>query len=897
MATDALSYTGINRAVSDYAGAKACEELINLRPATEGTVPVKDFSVKLADMGYRKVFMHYTTDGPHYIVIVRGGEDNDSVLVQYVDGNGVVKQTLLNTPFLSGTTIESIHIAFAGNVILISLCDTDNSDYANAAYTWKADEDGTKKYIAMEANAPEVSFSVSDEVDMAQTDIIGLGVSSAREEVVSAVESGINAIQENNLNLCVGPILIAVAFKTNDGNTFWTGKWTIYDPIPSINADDRFYLNANSSWFLNQVYRDLGYYAKYDHAYSLVPLTDGGTQGGYAVGSLDTITVPGTKVTITFPAISGWDENTSIIQSLEVYASRPQVFIDSENAADGFFFNGNIVQASLIVPQKKYEDMDLGGQLLYHQASIPMASLAEADQEVKLSFGGNIQVSEDTLDADAGALKRYGRLLSYNARFHYWDSVAHIDIGMPSFLTTEGVDSGITHVFVQYADEDQSGLVWVGRLNNRRIGRAYTVIAPSLNIKEIVTYEKISGTYCIRKYRMQASSTYNYSICVGAPYSDSDYFSGTYEDYDDLIPSDLEPKGITREEPDAINVTEQYNPFVFRVEHSYLAPGNILDIQPQMAGMADASYGRDPLTVFTERGTYALTQGSANVLYGAFLPVSNNVISTKGGGSALPTEMGTFYLGDGCLWLIAGRRSTLISDALHLGPHKYIRSCPGYQRISGGGLATPEYDVSALVSQVTFEEFVNGTVSGTKARLSFNRFRMELLISNPSYPYTYVLSLKYRQWFKIGKRVWQDQAGSDIAITPGSASGLINIVDLSTEVTAQVLVHMQTRPFSMAYGYIHMHRIVSLVRAKLAAANGDKLVVGLYGSEDLQDWHLLAYSKRDGGTGTLQVSQIRTAPSARSWRYYTVCIGGPVQPDADFGPILVDYEPVIRRIG
>jgi hypothetical protein len=93
-----------------------------------------------------------------------------------------------------------------------------------------------------------------------------------------------------------------------------------------------------------------------------------------------------------------------------------------------------------------------------------------------------------------------------------------------------------------------------------------------------------------------------------------------------------------------------------------------------MAGIVDASYGRDPLNVFTERGVYALTQGSANVLYGAFLPVAPAVIKGRG----VPTEMGIFYLADGSLWLISGRRTTLISDALHLGPHKFIRPCPGY---------------------------------------------------------------------------------------------------------------------------------------------------------------------------------------------------------------------------
>jgi hypothetical protein len=213
------------------------------------------------------------------------------------------------------------------------------------------------------------------------------------------------------------------------------------------------------------------------------------------------------------------------------------------------------------------------------------------------------------------------------------------------------------------------------------------------------------------------------------------------------------------------------------------------------------------------------------------------------------------------------------------------------------------YDVSTLVSAVTFEEYVrNG------GRLGFNRFRMELYVCNKNYPYTYVLSLKYKQWFKIGKCVWQDDLAGDLISTPGE-HGLMTILDLSTEADGDVLVHLQTRPLSMGYRYIHMHRIVSMVRARLSAIAGEKLVVGLYGSDNLQDWKLLAYAKRTGTdaqteddppvvTGRpLKISQIRTSSSARSWRYYTICIGGIVPTDTDLGSILVDYQPVIRRIG
>ena len=915
MATDALSYTGINRAYSDFAGSRACEELINLRPATEGVVPVKDFSVKMADVPYRKVFIHYTTSGPKYIIARIGGGDDDDVVVQYIDEQGTVLDGLFITESYGDDTFDSLHFASAGNILLISLCDRTNGVYENSAHMWKGNG-----YVAWEAEIPQVDMDIDDGTNMISVnyDIPDLDNDSTPGDVVSAVETAMNAVQEKDKRLCVGPIIIALAFKTTDGSTFWTSSWRVYDPVPVIDASpyDSPYKTIND--LPERFQTEMGsFFAKYGHGYELYPPTSNRR-------SVPDVTLYGTHVDVTLSMGTGfsWDKETSAIQSVEVYASKPVPFIDTANANDGFecLISGDVGQPDdaccLIVPQRKYGEMELGGQLLYLQSSVTLESLTEGEQVVRLEFGGNVQVTEDTLDTDAGELKRYGRLLSYNARFHYFDSVSVTKIGRPFFsIAPGGGERGF--VFVEYADEDRSLTRYLGYVDDLDHEKAAdVVVAPSIRIKDVVTYFVSGSSWYTITYRMEASSSYNYAVCAG----DVTYADGTVGSSDDkygpLVPSNpaTADDAILTEEPDAINVTEQYNPFVFLVEHSYKAPGNIIDVQTQMAGITDSSYGRDPLSVFTERGTYALTQGSANVLYGAFLPVSNNVIS-RGRGSSVPTEAGIFFLADGALWLLSGRRATLVSDALHLGPHKYIRACDGYKRISGvdenyspapsGVTITPEYDISPALSEVSFEQFVR-----TGARLSFNRFRMELLVSNPSYGYTYVLSLKYRQWFKIGRRLWQDEAGSDIACTPGATLGNIDVVDLSTEeATAQVLVHMQTRPFSMGYRYIHMHRIVAMVRARLSGTAGDKLVVGLYGSDDLQEWYLLSYAKRAGGTVTstddppvvtdrpLKVSQIRTSSSSRSWRYYTVCIGGPVPPDADLGPVLVDYQPVVRRIG
>ena len=920
MATDSLSYSGINRAVSDYSGLHVCEELINLRPTESGLAPVNTFSVKMANKPFHKLFVHHTTSGDKYIAIWK---DGSTVKVSLVDDSGtVVGDPLFTTAYIDDNSLSSINYATAGNIILISMCDKVNGVYDNKAWTWK---DGS--YVAMDADVPDVDYEIDDgtDIESATQSIPPLDKDSEGPEIISAIENGINAVLENNTRLCVGPFIIAVAYKTKDGKTFWTNNWKIYDPLEKIGTTSPPYMTSSD---LNQTYTAplyTDFFANYG-GFGYV-MNDGHTDSNGWLGkigkSLDEIRVFGTNVSLSFPAVTGWDENTSIIQSVEVYCSKPIPYLDTASAADGFKYGvwmqeQNDYFFNIILAQRKYEDMDLGGQLLYHQASIPMASLAAGTQTVNLSFGGNVQVTEDTLDTDAGAVKRYGKVLSYNARFHYYDSVSKIKIGMPSFnyASRAGTTPVKPDIFVRYADEDQSGLVYLGKYPEYEpMGQhgAYFVIAPSINIKEVIEYFQISGMYFARSYRMTPSTSYNFSYCMDGEDIIPAPSATPMEELEDakLNTDDI----ISNEEADVINVSEQYNPFVFLVEHSYKAPGNVIDVQPQMAGVVDSNYGRDPLNVFTERGLYALTQGSANVLYGTFLPISQLVIGS-GDGSAISTESGIFFLADGALWLVSGRRSTLVSDALSLGPHKYVRACTGYKKLSGTDTnfspdpapSNPFYDVSPYLSQVEFKDFCRG------GRLSYNRFRMELFVANPDYGYTYILSLKYRQWFKVSQCLWQDDPGSVIVNRFGTVLGTISIMDMSTELsisTIPLLVHMQSRPFSMGYRYIHMHRIVAMVRSKLASA-ANKLAVALYGSDDLQNWKLLAYAKRSGKTEydeqseelvdtPLFLSQIRTAPSSRSWRYYTVCIGGEILVDyefpTDFGPFLVDYEPVVRRIG
>ena len=896
-----LNYQGINRAITDYGNAGACEELINLRPTSGGgLVPVKSFVTKMSGLAYDKVFVHKAGGSTNYISIKKNGT---TLYIYKLSENGSTATSIDSFTVPSGLLVENVHFAYAGNYMLFSIKDDTNEFYQNKSYLWNG-----IGYEEVEAKIPNVSIGLSPSAS--DTEVLerkqkntgtntvtnGTTVDDMREQA----ESYFNEIQEENPGLCFGPFLVAVAFKTKDGKTFWTGDWSFYDPTLHIKAypdSDIDGIGDNNTFINSSNTSGHEHYADFINTY---------TQGYlvYRRGNYYLTGVP-VKLNISIPA-SSWDKDKSTIQSVEIYTSKPKLYLDTEKKDDVFekwyVSEGDTGYYALyMLPQLPYDKMDLDNQFLYLQKSIPLDKLNDGeDYEFDLTFGGNIQATEKTLTVDAGMKTRYGKIVSYNARFHFFGSIAKAKVGMPQFLYDSEEDLVSKHVFVVYNDGQKDTQLYLGTAS---LPGAYSddgmsiVIAPSIRIKQVITmYEEavtgMSYNYVryYSYYNMSESERYNYSIHIGEPdsadFADmTDAFSGT--------PNNI----VLTQEPDAINVTEQYNPFVFNVKNSYLAPGQVLDIQPQMVAVRDVSFGDYPLNVFTNRGVYALLQGSGEVLYGAFRSVSN-LISVA---NSIPTEQGTFFLAAGALWMVAGDHAVLISDALSLGPHKYIRNCDGFKKLSMGYQSiNGAYNVSSYLSDIEFKDYVSYKDTNNlvwEATLSYNRFRDELYVSNPGKDYTYVLSLKYKQWYKITQKVSQDAPGSDIANTPGSSTGTLNILDLSKEVDGMILLHLQSRPFSFGYQYSHVHRLVAMVRTMLNEAVGDGLVVALYGSDDLQQWNLLTYAKRSTNVSRTCLSQVRTPPAARSWRYYTVCITGSLLPDADFGPIFVDYATVVRRFG
>lgn len=920
-----LNFLGINRAISDYSPSSACEELINLRPSVNGLVPVMPFGTKMGNTSYQKIYIHVASNKTNYI----GVKIRQSVLsIDVLTESGEYSSTLFTAGIVANLnvnlTVDDIHFAYASNVILFSICDRTDNYYKTLSYTWDSNS-----YIEHDADIPTISASITT-----------LGLTDIKKETsgfpednlnsIGAIEDVINntfnQIQEENPDSCFGPIVIAIAFKTTSGQTFWTDKWFVHDPTLYIishptpaDLEETFKYYYSDVSELPSMYQSfyVDYFTKYaGYGGFRVAQKQGPADKGY-------VYFRGVKLRMTIPQLTSgsWDKDKSIISSIEIYASRPKLYVDERAFSDGiqgFGQDPTTTAWMCLLPRTPYNDLDMQSVLLYHQQSISMEALMGAAQTVDLRFGGNTQVGEDTLDVDAGAVTRYGKVMAYNARFHYYDSVSATSFTMPDFVYSSNLLHPLvtTDVCVKYIENGKDYTIYIGQKSLPQIQyflQYKMLIAPSVNITEVLIHQSgVSTGNNFVRFSMMGSTNYNYSIWAdGASYSPSRIEDSDWNSQKVGFPV----RSITAGEDNEINVTEQYSPFVFLVEHSYYAPGKVLEIQPQMAQDRDTTFGPYPLNVFTTRGVYALMQGSSNVLYGSFWPVSNHVSDSN----SISTEIGTFYIAAGGIWLVAGMHATLISVALSLGPHKYIRYCDGFQKLSmGEGLIAGTYSVSSALSAVSFKDYLyreyteGGQTLISKATLSYNRFQEELYVSNPDYDYTYVLSVKYRQWFKISGSIWQDVPGSTVANRPGSSPLLMNIVDFAKENdAAHVIVHLQSRPVTFGMQYTHIHRIVTMIRSELGfnenlSYQADTLIVALYGSDNLQDWNLLTYSQRAGTVETvestttrtpLKVSQVRTPSAARSWRYYTLCIGGRVQKDTDLGQVLVDYEPVVRRIG
>ena len=716
-------------------------------------------------------------------------------------------------------TRSADEITTAGNVVLIKC-----SDGSQPVFKFE-----NETYEEYNMTIPAISLSVELSDFSASVKYESATVTKTLNEAKTLLANGFSKFYNEYPHGLAGPIVVGCTFELEDGNELWSSGFAIIDPT----KDSR----CTSSGGSNSV-----------------------TNTGLSV------TVYGAKEAKLSFNIDNYNL-VSGVKNIKFYSSIPLCPYDMDETPSGDIYPKKITNT----------EINLAGQNMYLQKEV---TFRKADNFI---LNTNYDTaSNELMPVTSGAIYRIGNTVSYNNRFHFYDSKTFHIIQSPSFgvhsnrqLPAEGntVDICKAKLYIEI-DNGQETL--------------YVASPSTFDVQMAATMDFVYPIGGIKKgYLKTSDDNFATNTWFSIPFSDSDAYNYSCAlDYVLSSPCDppvlnniIEAHGqsiMFKEEPNAINVSAPFNPYVFPVNYSYGVGGKVLDLATSYLPISSTQIGQYPIMVFTTSGIYALEQGSGSVLYGNVVPLQPHIIS----GKAKATPQGTFYVSSGQLYLMSGRDSRCVSLPLDGGLELTLRGVTAYDALSH------HCRISELLSSVEFKKFIIG------ASLAYDQLNNELHICNPviNHKYSYVLNLDTAAYHKIDGYLIQDKSSSRYAIKCHSSGGA-STVDLHVENDVVQPILLQSRPMSLDALYTHIQRMIMLVDADLQSES--HLLLSVFASDNLNDWKCVISAQKMNTV----LRQIRTNKAPKSYKDYVILITGIVDTDTDISDIIADYTVVNRRLG
>lgn len=715
-------------------------------------------------------------------------------------------------------------IAFVGNMIVF-IHDKDMRVYAYK----------NGKYVKTTAAVP-------DNIDV--TYEVGIGYGYSEETSIESSNPSSNEFKEevqkhwsaalgqnSRAEETFGPVIVAFNFSLSDGTEFWTNKWIYFNPFLYLPIDD-----------------------------------DGKHMIYYEDGDVKRFTFrpykPVFKIAQIAKPESGMD---NMVKSVNVYATRPIFPYDIDSM---YAKNDNVHSREIYASVTGMNESGITKQILYFQKSIPVSQLESGDVTFTLDFG-NGQAGERMLEVDNGPVKRVGKMVSYNNRIHTFDSLATL-CSQSVVCMSNSNDAFYEREAYVYLD-----------CNNEQVVLKTTALVP------VGTTNEVKTVYCCypdaraKKILIGYPSSSSFSTIDLQPSSRYNYAWGEAKYPNNLVsPSSIKTTNSHIAEPNAINVSSQYNPFAYPVGYSYSVDGRIIDLVTSYLPISATQIGQYPLTIFTTAGVYALEQGDGGTLYGNITPLQPLVSN----GDMVTTPQGTFFISSKNVYLLSGRDSVNITQVLDGERDLRLRDNISYQKLccSGSGHFA---DYSSVLSSIDFKEFIDN------AALAYDQLNNELYISSTltDINYSYVYNLTTNTFHKVAKKYISSQHGSRYAIEV--VGGSRNLVDMHSEDDGQQMILLQSRPMSLEVLYTHIQRLVLLADAGLSGTQ--HLCVTVFASDNLYDWKCIISAQKQ----RTAFRQIRTNRAAKSYKDYVILISGYVSTDTDISDLIADYTVVNRRLG
>ncbi len=352
---------------------------------------------------------------------------------------------------------------------------------------------------------------------------------------------------------------------------------------------------------------------------------------------------------------------------------------------------------------------------------------------------------------------------------------------------------------------------------------------------------------------------------------------------------DIVEQNISVYRPNVLKVSELNNPFVFPSKTTYQpSTRKVIGMCSNTTALSQGQFGEHPLYVFCEDGIYAMTVGT-DVVYATSKPMNRLVLNNSN--SLRGLDQAVVFSTEQGIMLMSGTEVDNISGVINGYLPSSVDSSPIIPKIM---------KVAGLDTCISTSEFKDYCVN---SEIGFNYREREIIISNPSYPYSYVYSMNTKTWSKMSIKIatYINAYPDILAMVSDSVTSIYNIDNNHRSVSKIAVV---TRPIKM--GTTTLKRILqSAMRAVIKRSlsdlylrgepvkfRGDDLTifsdVGFYvlGSNDAEHYILIAGKEKMVDIRDLITKMNKSKP----YKYFMFCLVGGVRTDVaiNFVECIVD---------
>ena len=193
--------------------------------------------------------------------------------------------------------------------------------------------------------------------------------------------------------------------------------------------------------------------------------------------------------------------------------------------------------------------------------------------------------------------------------------------------------------------------------------------------------------------------------------------------------------------PNGLKVSKPDQPMYFPVENTYrVGSAEILALMSNTIAVGTGQTGDAPLYIFCKDGVYAaFVDASGQMVYPNTRPLAPDVCNNPR--SVTKTDLGVVFTTDRGLMRMNGEQVNEIGSMAEGDVLKYADTTSGnkeFIKIANGALRK----VAELPNMVTSTDFLTYL---TGAIINYNHNMRELMVSNPAYPYSYIMD-RDRNW-------------------------------------------------------------------------------------------------------------------------------------------------------